>query len=100
MKEGNLGIYKIPQIKTVKAMPEYNLLAVDFYPFMDDLALDEFLDKVDRGLDLKSDINKFVEEYTRLKNSVLIPDGDGCLYRWFFKSTEDLKKFLKDKQNE
>lgn len=92
-------IYNIPQIKSVQAMPEYGLVAVDFYPFLEDLSLEEIKDKVDRNNDTKKDIHTLINEYERLRNSVLIPDGEGNLYRWFFNSQENMIKFLKDKQN-
>jgi len=93
----NLDIFNIPQIKLVKAMPEYGLVAVDFYPFQEDLSLDGIKNKVDRNNESKKDIYEFINEYERLRNSVLIPDGGGNLYRWFFNSQENMIQFLKDK---
>ena len=92
-------IYNIPQIKSVKAMPEYGLTSVDFYPFMSDSNLSDLEVKVFKNLDTKKDIKNLIDGYTHLKNSILIPDGRGNLYRWFFNSQENMIKFLKDKQN-
>jgi hypothetical protein len=93
-----MKIFKINQIKEVKAMPEYNLLAVDFYPFQEDVSFQHLKEKVERNLDSKNDIKQLIDEYEGLKNSVLIPDGQGNLYRWFFKNQESMLKFLEDKQ--
>tara|TARA_R110001632_G_scaffold198141_1_gene320467 strand:- start:559 stop:855 length:297 start_codon:yes stop_codon:yes gene_type:complete len=94
-----INIYNIPQIKSVKAMPKYGLVAVDFYPFQEDLSLETIKNKVYRNNDSKNDVKEFINEYERLRNSVLIPDGEGNLYRWFFNSQENMIKFLTDKQN-
>lgn len=79
-------------------MPEYNLLAVDFYPFATDNCFQDLKEKVERNLESKADIKQLIDEYEGLKNSVLIPDGQGNLYRWFFKDKESMLKFLEDKQ--
>lgn len=92
------NIFRIDKIETVKAMPEYNLLAVDFYPFMKDVSFQDLKQKIERNLDSRQDIKTLIDEYQGLKNSVLIPDGQGNLYRWYFKDQDSMLKFLEDKQ--
>lgn len=95
-----MKIFKLPVIETVKAMPEYNLVAVDFYPFQEQRCLEDLEIKVNRNLDTKNDINQLISEYKGLANSVLIPDGRGNLYRWFFKDQDSMLTFLNDKQQQ
>lgn len=84
-----MKIFKLPTIKKVYAMPEYNLVAVDFFPFRESLD----------NLDSKHDIRTLINDYKDIRNSVLLPDGEGNLYRWIFESQKDMIKFLEDMNN-